>query len=197
MQTSYSTTRPIGWWIPGKRPPEIGAEAINAAIRRVTEPVCLIDVDGQPGIGCSGCVTISSDRAYDGAPADGYPAFGYVPALHPGDFGDPYFKQSFGLRYPYVIGAMANGITSVKMVEAAARAGMIGFFGAAGLALDDIETAIVQLRQRVSDLPFGFNLIHSPNEPDLEAATVALYLKHAVCRISASAYLDLTLPLVY
>jgi PfaD family protein len=40
------------------------------------------------------------------------------------------------------------------------------------------------------------NLIHSPNEPDLEAATVNLYLQKGVRLVSASAYLDLTLPLV-
>jgi PfaD family protein len=197
MQTSHSTTRPIGWWSPENRPPEIGADAIRAAIRRVTEPVCVVDVDGQPAIGRGGHVTIGTAHMDIGGPPDGYPVLGYIPALQPEDLGDPYFKHSFGLRYPYVIGAMANGITSVKMVESAARNGMIGFFGAAGLALEDIEAAIVQVRQRVTDLPFGFNLIHSPNEPDLEAATVDLYLKHAICRISASAYLDLTLPLVY
>ena len=92
---------------------------------------------------------------------------------------------------------MADGITSVEMVEAAGRAGMIGFFGAAGLPPGKIEAAIVQLKQRLNDLPFGFNLINSPNEPELEKTTVDLYLKHGIRRISASAYLDLTLPLVY
>lgn len=197
MQTANSTVPPIGWWTPADQPPEMGAEALKAAIRRVGEPVCVVAADGRPAVGRGGRVVLGSGRAETGGPPDGCPVLGYVPALHPEDFGDPYFKDSLRLRYPYVIGAMANGITSVKMVEAAARAGMIGFFGAAGLSLEAIEAAVVALRRSLADLPFGVNLIHSPNDPDLEAATVDLYLKHAVGRISASAYLDLTLPLVY
>ena len=107
------------------------------------------------------------------------------------------FKQAYNLRYAYIAGAMANGITSVEMVEAMGRAGMVGFFGAAGLALDDIETAIDRLQQRLKDIPFGFNLIHSPHDPELESATVDLYLRRGVRLVDASAYLDLTLPLVY
>jgi PfaD family protein len=45
-------------------------------------------------------------------------------------------------------------------------------------------------------LPHGFNLIHSPNEPDLEQAVVDLYLRRGVALVEASAYLDLTLPVV-
>src|SRR5205814_10724304 len=43
---------------------------------------------------------------------------------------------------------------------------------------------------------FGFNLIHSPNEPSHEAATVDLYLRRGVRLVEASAYLDLTPPVV-
>ncbi len=45
-------------------------------------------------------------------------------------------------------------------------------------------------------MPYGFNLIHSPNEPDLEQAVVDLYLRRNVHLVEASAYLDLTLPIV-
>ncbi len=197
MQTPNLAAPPIGWWTPADQPPETGVEALRSAIRRVGEPVCVVAVDGRPAVGRGGRIVLGDSRPQAGRPSDGFPVLGYVPALHPADFGDPYLKRSLRLRYPYVIGAMANGITSVEMVETAARAGMIGFFGAAGLPLEAIETAIVALRRNLADLPFGVNLIHSPNEPDLEAATVDLYLKHAIGRISASAYLDLTPPLVY
>ncbi|HQG29716.1 MAG TPA: PfaD family polyunsaturated fatty acid/polyketide biosynthesis protein, partial [Candidatus Ozemobacteraceae bacterium] len=39
-------------------------------------------------------------------------------------------------------------------------------------------------------------LIHSPNEPDLEAAIVDLYLRRGIRLIEASAFLNVTLPLV-
>jgi PfaD family protein len=46
-------------------------------------------------------------------------------------------------------------------------------------------------------IPFGANLIHNPNEPDQEAAVVDLYLRRDIRLVSASAFLRLTLPLVY
>ena len=125
------------------------------------------------------------------------PLLGYAPALHPRELGDPNFKKAHNLSYAYIAGAMANGISSVDMVEAAGRAGMLGFFGAAGLLPDQIETAIDALQQRLGKLPFGFNLIHSPADPDLEATTVDLYLRRGIKLVSASAYLGLTLPVVY
>jgi PfaD family protein len=91
---------------------------------------------------------------------------------------------------------MANGIGSCDIVEAMARAGMLGFFGAAGLSLERVEAAIERLQTNVGDLPHGFNLIHSPNEPALEEAIVDLYLKRGVRLVEASAYLDLTPALV-
>ena len=74
---------------------------------------------------------------------------------------------------------------------------MLGFFGAAGLALPQIEAAIQYLQSKMTGLPFGFNLIHSPGDPNLELETVQLYLEYDIHLISASAYMDLTLPLVY
>ena len=55
---------------------------------------------------------------------------------------------------------------------------------------------IEQLQRLGDGFPFGINLIHSPNEPDLENALVDLYLRRNVRLVEASAFLDLTLPLV-
>jgi PfaD family protein len=126
-----------------------------------------------------------------------FPLDAYAPTLHPENLGDPQFKKTHNLRYAYIAGAMANGITSVEMVEKTGRAGMVGFFGAAGLPLDEIEVAIDNLQQNLKEIPFGFNLIHSPNDPELEAAVVQLYLRRGIKLVSTSAYLDLTIPLVY
>jgi PfaD family protein len=91
---------------------------------------------------------------------------------------------------------MANGIGSAELVEAMGRAGMLAFFGAAGLGPDTVEDAIDRISTRLGDLPWGFNLIHSPYEPLLEEAVSDLYVRRGVTRVSASAYMDLTLPLV-
>ncbi len=106
--------------------------------------------------------------------------------------GDPSFCSDHGLTFPYVAGAMANGIASEELVIAMARAGMLGIFGAAGLDPIRVEAAINRLKKDIPGLPFGINLIHSPNEPHLEEALVDLYLKHNVCLIEASAYMGLT-----
>ncbi len=116
--------------------------------------------------------------------------------IRPEDLGDPSFKKSHGVRYAYVTGAMANGIASCEIVEAMARVGMLGFFGAAGLGPQRVEQAIDQLQKSVGDLPHGFNLIHSPSEPELEMAIADLYLRKGVKLVEASAYLDLTPAIV-
>jgi len=120
----------------------------------------------------------------------------FVPACRLEDLGDASFRADHRLRYAYVAGAMANGIGSVEIVEAMSRAGMLGFFGAAGLPPARVEAAIDRLSHSLGDAPHGFNLIHSPNEPDLENAVVDLYLRRGVRLVEASAYLDLTPALV-
>jgi PfaD family protein len=110
--------------------------------------------------------------------------------------GDPTFRRDHGLRYAYAAGAMANGIGSAETVEALGRAGMVAFFGAAGLSLKAVAAAVDRLGRNLGTTPHGFNLIHSPNEPALEAAVVDLYLRGGVRLVEASAYLDLTLPVV-
>ncbi|MFO0881342.1 MAG: PfaD family polyunsaturated fatty acid/polyketide biosynthesis protein [Gemmataceae bacterium] len=119
-----------------------------------------------------------------------------MPAVLPGQLGDASFRAEHGLKLAYLAGAMANGIASTQIVASMARAGMLGFFGAAGLGLDRVEQAIDRLQAEIPGLPFGINLIHSPHEPLLEAGCVELLLRRGVRLIEASAFLDLTLPVV-
>jgi len=194
MQSSVTDKTISGWWTKGDAEPERGDHAVRSAILRMTQPVNLLNLDGQLAIGRGGVVTIGKKIT----PKPGvFPLYAYAPPLHPENLGDPQFKKTYNLRFAYIAGAMANGITSVEMVEKAGRAGMVGFFGAAGLSLDQIEAAIDRLQETLKDIPFGFNLINSPNDPELEAAVVQLYLKRGITLVSSSAYLDLTLPLVY
>jgi PfaD family protein len=119
-----------------------------------------------------------------------------LPPLYPEWLGDRSFGERHGTRFPYIAGAMANGIGSTDIVTAMARAGMIGFFGAAGLSLGKVEAAIRTIQAAVGDAPYGVNLIHSPQEPLLEKGNVELLLATGVPRASASAYMRLTPPLV-
>jgi len=183
-----------GWLYPDKKQPLSDDLAFQEALHRVTRPLYVVNLNGRTAIAQDGTITLGSARPEG---SGGMPLLGYAPALHPRNLGDPAFKQAHNLKYAYVAGAMANGITSVEMVEEIGRAGMIGFFGAAGLLPTEIEAAIHSLKEKMGNHPYGFNLIHSPTDPELETATVDLYLRNEVKLISASAYLGLTLPLVY
>jgi PfaD family protein len=88
---------------------------------------------------------------------------------------------------------MANGIATTGLVIAMAKARMLGFFGAAGLAPDRVERALDEIASAVGpDAAWGSNLIHSPNEPEIEDAIAELYLRRGVLRVDASAYMNLT-----
>ncbi|PKO06272.1 MAG: 2-nitropropane dioxygenase [Chloroflexi bacterium HGW-Chloroflexi-3] len=121
----------------------------------------------------------------------------YVPPTPIESFGDPAFMQTYGIRYPYYAGAMANGISSVEMVVALGKAGLMGSFGSAGLPPTRIEAAIHAIQQALPDGPFAINLINSPNEPNLERNLAEMYIGSGVKVIEASAYMDLTYALVH
>lgn len=120
----------------------------------------------------------------------------FAPALLPESLGDPSFRSEHGVRYAYATGAMANGIASEALVEAGAKAGVLSFFGAAGLSLKRVEEAVERLSRALGERSYGFNLIHSPNESDLENAVCDLYLRRDVRLVEASAFLDLTPAIV-
>ncbi|OIO05461.1 MAG: 2-nitropropane dioxygenase [Elusimicrobia bacterium CG1_02_63_36] len=118
------------------------------------------------------------------------------PPLPASRLGDSSFCRDHGIRFPYVSGAMANGIGSVEIAVELARRGALGFFGAAGLAPERVERAIEKLDVELGELPYGVNLIHSPNEPELEEALAELLLRRSVRMVEASAYLGLTPAIV-
>ncbi len=118
-----------------------------------------------------------------------------LPACRPENFGDPAFLKAHSLKYAYVGGSMANGISSTRLAETLGRAGMLGFYGAAGQPLEEVEKAIDRV-QSGAPFSYGFNLLHSPSDPALETALVDLYLKRGVRLIEASAFIGLTLPLI-
>lgn len=178
------TAPPAGRWLPDGQSPTTDPATLRTALADLNRPVVLVRTGDGPALANGGSVSWGS--------GDGLPVLAVLPPLHPSALGDPAFGADHGVRFPYVTGAMANGIASADLVEAVAGAGMLAFFGAAGLGLDRIEAAIVRLKQSLGGRPFGFNLIHSPGEQHHESATVDLYLRHRVPLVEASAFLDLT-----
>ena len=120
-------------------------------------------------------------------------SIGRLPPLYPEWLGDRRFIETHGIRFPYVVGEMARGIATANMVIAAARVGVLGFFGAAGLALTEVSFAIDQIYAALGPggASWGLNLIHSPQMPDMEEQVVDLCLSRGVTRISASAFMNL------
>jgi PfaD family protein len=135
-------------------------------------------------------------HAGESADTNQFPAVAIVPPCTPQGLGDAGFRADHGLRYAYYAGAMANGIGSEELVEALGNAGMMGFFGAAGLAPARIEAALKRLTESMRDKPYGFNLINSPNEPVWQEEVADLYIRYGVPCVEASAYISLSLPLV-
>jgi PfaD family protein len=192
MSCEQQTTTPLGWWSPSGVPPKSDPARLREAIWNIRQAVTLVTEGGALAVGADGRSILGETKG----PAGSFPMAGYAAPVRIENLGDPRFCKDHGVRFPYVTGAMANGIASEEIVIAMAEAGMLGFFGAAGLHPDRVTQAIDRIQQALGDKPYGFNLIHSPNEPALEAAVVDLYLQRGVHLVEASAYLALTLPVV-
>lgn len=168
-------------------------DALLAAAQQPREPAWLLRAaDG----------TLTVEHTAPSTVANGVPprtVMAQLPALYPEDLGGSAFTAAHGLRFAYVAGAMANGIATTELVVTMARSGCLGFFGAAGLGVAAIEAALDRLDHALAhtDLPWGSNLIHSPQEPTLEASVVDLYLRRGVRRVSASAFMDLQPSVVH
>jgi trans-AT polyketide synthase, acyltransferase and oxidoreductase domains len=189
----------LGWWQPD-HPASLTYDEPpmwQTALRDLRQPLWILATDSASGhaLASGGTVSSSPPEGRPGA-ASSRRVVGLVPACVPEQLGDPGFMTTHRLRYPLLMGSMANGISAVEAVVALGQAGMVGFYGAAGQPLEVIESAIDDLQTRLGDRPFGCNLIHSPNEPDLEAAVADLYLRRSLHLVEASAYLNLTLPVV-
>jgi PfaD family protein len=184
----------IGCWHPGDPPLEPFDAAVQDALLNVTRPIYVVAHDRGLALSQGGTAELGPAAPAAGG---GLPLRAFVPPLHPRGLGDAAFRSAYGLTYAYVAGEMANGITSVRMVAEAGRAGMVGFFGAGGLLVPEVEAAVGRLQQEAPGIPFGVNLIHSPGNPELEMALAELFLRRSVRLISASAYVEPSLPLVY
>ncbi|HFB99843.1 MAG TPA: PfaD family polyunsaturated fatty acid/polyketide biosynthesis protein [Phaeodactylibacter sp.] len=117
--------------------------------------------------------------------------------MTPEQLGDPTFREDYDLKYCYKTGAMANGIASEDLVIAIGKAGFLGSFGAAGLVPTRVLQAIEKIQNALPTQSYAFNLIHSPNEPALEAGSVKLFLEKGVHVVEASAFLALTENIVH
>ncbi|MFC3051557.1 ACP S-malonyltransferase [Kordiimonas pumila] len=122
----------------------------------------------------------------------------HKPATKPSvRLGSQEFCNKFGLKYPYVSGAMYRGIASADMVIKMANAGMLGFLGAGGMPIKDVEENLAKIQASVAvGQPYGVNFISHFNRPHAEEALTDVLLKYAVPVIEASAFMEVSPALV-
>ncbi|MWC29609.1 PfaD family polyunsaturated fatty acid/polyketide biosynthesis protein [Paenibacillus sp. MMS18-CY102] len=182
-------------WIPGGSAPAFVQEDLTVLAANVREPAYIVRSveNGALGLALGGDAV-----AAENANGAGYPLAAMLPALYPEWLGGGSFTQAHGVRFAYIAGEMANGIATARMVIAMAKAGMMGFFGAAGLPLARVQENldVIQAELDPVGLPWGINLIHTPNEPAMEEHIVDLYIRRGVRRVSASAFMGLTPSIV-
>ena len=118
--------------------------------------------------------------------------------IYPEWLGDRAFSHAHNVRFAYVVGEMARGIATPQMVIAAAQAGLLGFYGSAGLQADEIRAGLTKIKSALDPkgLSYGANVIHTPQQPGYEAAIIDLFLDMGVRRVSASAFMRLSKEIV-
>ncbi|WP_233355872.1 PfaD family polyunsaturated fatty acid/polyketide biosynthesis protein [Henriciella litoralis] len=118
--------------------------------------------------------------------------------MFPEFLGDHGFTQTHGCRFAYIVGEMARGIATPRMVVEAVRAGLVGFYGSAGLKPETIAAGLDEIEAGLGKgaPAWGANLIHSPQQPGYERAIVDLFLARGVARVSASAFMQLSPEIV-
>jgi PfaD family protein len=193
-----SSGQPFGYWVPsGTSECSHTLSDFRKAIALLRSPATFVQTEAGLAVARGGTIHLPASLLGTEPPhPNSRSVVAYLPALLPEMLGDPSFLRDHGLKYPYMTGAMANGIGSVEIVEAMSRSGMLGSFGAAGLSLTRIAEAIDRLQSNLGNRPYCVNLIHSPNEPAHEMATAELLIRKGVRLVEASAYLDLTPAIV-
>lgn len=180
------------YWHAGPNAQLFELEALPERLRSLDVPFSLVSDQSQIKLGLGGSIHFDAITGDENA----YQHLAFVPKQTIQALGNKQFCQDYKIKYPYMTGSMANGIASVELVEAIAKADMLASFGAAGLSMAEVEKAIQRLQASIPDKPYCFNLIYSPNEKGHEDAVVDLYLRYGVDLVETSAYMKLTLPVV-
>lgn len=188
-----SAHRSSAYWTPSAEAALFTPAEIASAVERFREPAHVVSrEDGAVGVAFGGAVSAVRE-------AHSLTLHGTLPPLYPEWLGDRSFNEAHRVRFAYIAGEMANGIATTTMVEAMARAEMLGFFGAAGLSFERVSRAVDELVRSLGTqgAAWGVNLIHSPNESALEERVAALLIEKGVPIVSCSAFMGLTPAVVH
>ncbi|MBF4621306.1 PfaD family polyunsaturated fatty acid/polyketide biosynthesis protein [Clavibacter sp. VKM Ac-2542] len=174
------------WGWTGPDTPEPSPEALARALHDVERPVFVVETPDGPAVASTGGLSAQPTARLLAAAG----------RVDPDALGSAAFRADHGVRAAYMAGAMAGGIASVELVAALANAGYLASYGAAGQLPEHIDHAVERIRRAAPGRPFAVNVIHSPSEAALEDGVVDVLLGRGVHLVEASAYLELTEPLV-
>src|SRR5579884_4491958 len=125
-----------------------------AIIREIRKPVHIVDSE-------SGRDVVLGEAMQPNRLPNVRDVYGTLPPIYPEWLGDRSFCETHGVRFPYIAGEMAHGISSTFMVVEMANAEMMSFFGAGGLAPAQVEQAVDTLVANLSRRRnWGVNLLH-------------------------------------
>jgi len=104
-------------------------------------------------------------------------------------FGAESFRRRYGLRHACLAGSLYGGISGRDMLVRLARGGrMMGFFGAGGLSLAEVERALRGIRDELGpDAAVGANLCYE-GHPSRERQLVDLYLRLGIDVVEVSGF---------
>lgn len=186
---TFSGTKQNLFWKGSPRAISFDSKGMALKLKNTAEN-CFVVIDHAGRIGIANAGELTTEGL-------GLQVLAMVAPMAAQQLGDSTFRRDYNLRYAYKTGAMANGIASEALVIAMGKSGLLGSFGAAGLVPKRVEQAIDTIQNALKTETYAFNLIHSPNEPALEAGAVKHFLDRGVRVVEASAFLNLTLNIVH
>ena len=153
----------LGHWRPAT-PAVFEQAALSALTSRFREQCMVVS---HPEISAVGVAVGSGQWTTAG---DGYPVIAILPPTFPEWLGNRSFTQRHGCRFHMCRVRWLMVLPLPIWWNRLCIWGAWGSFGAAGLSVERVSTALDRLQTVFPDaLSWGSNLIHSPNEPQLEA----------------------------
>lgn len=187
-QSIYFQSLPAGlYWQSDTSTLAFTGQEVQSVLALLDQPVWALARDGLTGFTSTGSLTAGP----------GLQPLGWAAPIQLSQFGDPEFCRTYGTRFAYYAGAMANAISSEEMVIALGEKDLMGSFGSGGCSLERVERAILKIKAAIPGKPFAINLLNNPNEPIMEQKTLELFLRTGIRVVEASAYLIPTINLVW
>ncbi|MFJ8525107.1 ACP S-malonyltransferase [Bacillus cereus] len=113
------------------------------------------------------------------------------------DLGDPSFKDDYNVKYPYVVGSMTNGISSVNLVVQSAQNEILSYLGTNGLSYKEIRENLRDINERLANKwSYGCNLLADVHNPQKENELVDIFLQNNVRCLEASGFWSVSPSLI-